>query len=302
MTDTIRTQTDLLSLFAAAQTPGSINSQDMRDTIVTLFNRGRQILLSNVTYYVRTDGNDSNSGLGNDAGSAFLTVNQFINTVTTLELNGYTVTCQLADGTYTVPIVLKDYNSRGSVVIQGNISNASSVIIQTTNADCISATNIQSAYTIQYVKLSTITYGSCIRLDNSVLNINNLNYGTAVTAHNMLTKHSILNCGNFAISGGSAYHWYLDTVSSVYATGITITITNVPTFTVFIYAIHNSMAYLTSLTINGTAAGTRYTAFRNATIFTNGGGPTYLPGNIAGTPVSNGTAANYLTSLYGLYV
>jgi hypothetical protein len=65
----------------------------------SLVGGGRQILTANQAYYVRTDGSDSNTGLANTAGGAFLTIQKAIDTVAALDLSIYNVTIQVGNGT-----------------------------------------------------------------------------------------------------------------------------------------------------------------------------------------------------------
>lgn len=65
----------------------------------------RESLTANRTYYVRTDGNDSNTGLTNTSGGAFLTIQKALNVVLgKLDLSGFNVTAQVAAGAYTSAI------------------------------------------------------------------------------------------------------------------------------------------------------------------------------------------------------
>jgi len=60
----------------------------------------REILTADRTYYVATTGNDGNSGL--TVGSPFLTLQKAIDVIAgDLDIRGYNLTIQLADGTYT---------------------------------------------------------------------------------------------------------------------------------------------------------------------------------------------------------
>jgi DNA-binding CsgD family transcriptional regulator len=62
---------------------------------------GREVLTANRTYYVRTDGSNSNDGLSNTSGGAFLTIQKAIDIVAALDLSIYNVTIQVGSGTYT---------------------------------------------------------------------------------------------------------------------------------------------------------------------------------------------------------
>jgi len=92
----------------------------------------RTKLTANRTYYVRTDGNDSNTGLTNTSGGAFLTVQAAINTVAALDLQIYNVTIQIADGTYAGAMVVNGpWLGTGDVTIQGNNATPSNVVLST---------------------------------------------------------------------------------------------------------------------------------------------------------------------------
>jgi hypothetical protein len=102
------------------------------------------------TFYVRTDGSDSNTGLANTSGGAFLTVQKAVDTVQGLDFGGDTsriVTIQIADGTYDGKIRLGNLTGFSSaktstgtsdqleyVLIQGNDTNPGNVIITNTTA------------------------------------------------------------------------------------------------------------------------------------------------------------------------
>ena len=80
--------------------------------------------------------------------------------------------------------------------------------------------------------------------------------------------------------------------------GATITISGSPSFSSVAFA---EAAYLGeidcySVTFTGTATGPRYKVSENGVIFTNGGGPNYLPGNSAGTISSGGRYDNVTNS------
>jgi hypothetical protein len=94
---------------------------------------GRVMLTENRTYYVRPDGNDDNSGLADTAGGAWATLQYAYNKIaTTLDMNGYTVTVQMADGTYAGGINhATDAPSivNGPIYIRGNIASPQNVVV-----------------------------------------------------------------------------------------------------------------------------------------------------------------------------
>lgn len=67
----------------------------------------RDRLTADRTYYVRTDGSDSNTGLTNTSGGAFLTFRKCLNLVAyNLDLAGYNVLFRVQGGTYTENLLL----------------------------------------------------------------------------------------------------------------------------------------------------------------------------------------------------
>jgi hypothetical protein len=62
---------------------------------------GRTVLTADTTFYVRTDGNDANTGLADTAGGAFRTVQGGLDAIRAgYDFNGFTVTLQVRAGTY----------------------------------------------------------------------------------------------------------------------------------------------------------------------------------------------------------
>lgn len=99
----------------------------------------RTALLADTTYYVRTDGNDSNTGLANTAGGAFLTAQRAITKVYgEIDLNGFNVTIQLADGTYNGAVVVDGPPvGKGTVTLQGNVTTPANVVLNNSSGSAI---------------------------------------------------------------------------------------------------------------------------------------------------------------------
>src|SRR5215813_8218687 len=71
--------------------------------------RVREVLAAARTYYVApagSGGSDSNNGLTSTA--PFLTIQKAVDTVAALDISGNAVTIQIADGTYTGAVTLKN--------------------------------------------------------------------------------------------------------------------------------------------------------------------------------------------------
>lgn len=70
-----------------------------------------------VTYYVRTDGSDSNTGLGDSVGGAFLTIGKAVSMIP--QVVNHVVTVNVAAGTYDETVLIQGYFGRGSITLQG---------------------------------------------------------------------------------------------------------------------------------------------------------------------------------------
>lgn len=248
---------------------------------------GRDRLTANRTYYVRTDGSDSNNGLTNTSGGAFLTIPKAIDVVSSLDINIYDVTIRVGAGTYTTPVVLKSLIGSGTVTIRGDNNDNTSTIISTTSSDAISG-YFDGKYSIQYLKIQTTTSGNCLNAEGFI-SFGNVNFGACANFHIVLesAKAQYRCIASYAISGGTTgYHIACLRGGYILVTGITLTITGTPNFpTAFIWAAYCSQVLYYSNTISGSATGSRYLVTLNAVLFA--GGAT-LPGSIAGTTATGG--------------
>jgi hypothetical protein len=279
----------------ASSTGSKVSFTSVPQVAVTIFPADlRELLTAARTYYVRTDGSDSNTGLANTAGGAFLTIQKAVDTVSALDIAGNTITIQIADGTYTATVALKNvpgFASLGNLIIQGNNATPANVIISTTSADCFSADTLSSVWDIKDLKMQTTTSGACLAPTNgSCIRFGNVNFGTTAGSHvYCLNRGYIVTLSNYAISGAASIHWLAYHASQLVCIAKTITITGTPAFSLFADCEFLSTMNVHSNTFSGSATGPRYQSYSNSIIFTNGGGATYLPGNAAaGTPTATG--------------
>lgn len=255
----------------------------------------RERLTGNLTLYVRTDGSDSNNGLANTSGGAFLTLQKAYDVIcANLDLAGFAVTVQIGNGTYTGQLnANQPWTGGGSVTFQGNNTTPANVVISTTSLDAIRVTTpLPGMLNILDMKLQTTTLGSGISMEApGLLQFGNMDFG-ATAQHHMIavaTGANIKGISNYTISGSGATHWAATGNGYIIDQLKTITLSGTPAFSsAFALASRGGGMTVNVNTFSGSATGSRYLSNGNGCIFTNGGGGTYLPGNAGGTTTPDG--------------
>ncbi|MDD5585613.1 MAG: hypothetical protein PHY92_01480 [Alphaproteobacteria bacterium] len=253
-------------------------------------------LAADTTLYVSTSGSDSNTGLTAD--EPFETIQKAVDVVADdFDLNGFLLTIQLADGTYTSGFIVSRPwvgGSIGGVVLNGNLSTPSNVIISASPETAVAcAEGAGSGFIIQNLKLQANT-GHCLLASHQAeVVFYNLVFGAAASHH--IYSHDgslIMALSNYSIVDGAARHVYCDTRSEFLCYNSVVTVTGSPNFSAsFVRADTLAMIHFLSSSIPGTATGTRYYCAFNGVIFTNGGGVNYFPGNAAGSTATGGQYA-----------
>ena len=252
----------------------------------------RERLTTPRTYYVRIDGSDSNTGLVDSAGGAFLTLQKALTTIGNLDLGAYDVTVQLGAGTYNASSVVSATVGLGRVIIVGNTSNPSSVIL-TSSGGVLSFS--RGLYRVSGVTLSSTSASIVNSLIGADVEIGNVRFGGTGTfgAHMYADGGMIRTIADYEIFGGAWFHARAVSGGAVRSEiAITVTLTGVPAFTgAFVRGQTLGLCAYYGATFVGTATGARYDASANGVVFSNGAGATYYPGNVAGTV---GTGGQYL--------
>ena len=255
---------------------------------------GRERLTTARTYYVRTDGSDSNTGLVNSAGGAFLTVQKAIDVAATLDISIYDVTIQVVAGTYALSsmITAKNMIGAGAVIILGDETTPSNIVFDATGCNVFGATLITTIYKLKGFKLKS-TAGTCtlglFSSNNSYFTYQNLEFGTGITQHIRCSDGGSIYCtGNYTISGGASNH-FCGVNGSFRVQGVTITLTGTPAFSdAFVNMSYGSVAIMSTITFSGSATGTRYSVAMNGVLYTGSGGASYFPGSVAGSTATGG--------------
>lgn len=257
----------------------------------TVFAGGRETLTANRTYYVRADGSNSNNGLTNTSSGAFLTLQKAYDLICSmLDLGGYTVTVQIADGTYTGGLLISQpWTGGGAVTFQGNVSTPANVLLNVTNTDAIKVTApLPGILIIKGFKITTVTtgYGIYLKAPGS-LQYGNINFGACATGHIIADGPgaNLAAISNYTISGGASFHIITNGPARAQVNSLTLTIIGTPAFaSAFVFATRLSIIEISGNTYSGSATGARYSVDTNSVIYS---GAT-LPGSMAGSTTTGG--------------
>lgn len=258
----------------------------------------REQLTANRTYYVRTDGSDSNNGLANTSGGAFLTIQKAVDVVCeTLDCGAYSVTIQLGNGTYTLTSSVNLYYHVGEkvITIKGDETTPSNVVVNSsTSGVSLFYTSSPFRWDINGISMSsTGTSGACAALSNGYIKFKNCRFGAATGVHISAWYNStVLLDGTITIYGSSTQFIAAYFGSSIRFAGFgdyaTIAMSGTPNFSsAYVYAYGSGTNIAAVSYQSGTATGKRYQADKLALIDVGGNGTNYLPGNVAGTTSLN---------------
>ncbi len=256
---------------------------------------GRELLTAARTYYVRTDGSDSNTGLVNSSGGAFLTIQKGIDVAAALDNGGYDITIRVVAGTYTGACTLKTFVGNGRIIIRGDTADLTSSIVSTTSDNSFYAVGNYGVYHLEYMKIQTTTSGNCLFVGaGSYVTFSNINFGTTAGNHVVSSTGGQAEAtGSYTISGGAQIHiGSFGPGANIVISNRAVTLSGTPAFSsAFAQAGQGAGIYASSATFSGAATGKRYDLSMNAIMYTGSGGANFFPGNSAGTTLSGGQYA-----------
>ncbi|MEQ1942181.1 DUF2793 domain-containing protein [Mesorhizobium sp. VNQ89] len=256
----------------------------------------RDRLTANRTYYVRADGSDSNDGLADDAGGAFLTIGRANQAIGQIDFNGYAVTIDLGAGTFAeqvdVPVVVGlttyhylVYSGAGDTTIitadlgyQGTVQarlGAGAVLqnckIANPNVNGYGCLSLQRGW----LRIGAgITFGSC--------------GGSCITVQG--SGSYVLSDADFTLDADIGALIRAIDQGGMQIFGNTIAM-GTRTVATTIEARNLGFVEVNSVTFTGTVTGKRYDVGNNALINTNGAGASYIPGTVAGDAWNGGVYA-----------
>lgn len=245
----------------------------------------REKLTAARTYYVRTDGNDSNTGLSNTAGGAFRTIQKAINEAARFDLNNYDPLILVGAGSYGENLVLKAALGGGRITVRRNSAVPGAVLVGS-----ITAQTVATPYAFDGLSLTAGSATWRILATDATIDLANLVIGAPTASHIAATGGAVVTAsGPLELIGSASSALYASTIGRVEIRGQIVTLTGTPAFGVgFIHAYIGGVAMVDGCTFTGAATGPRYSASVNSSIFVNGAGLTYLPGNAVGTTATGG--------------
>lgn len=254
----------------------------------------REQLTANRTYYVRTDGSDSNNGLANTLGGAFLTLQKAMDTVAALDISTFNVTVNVGAGTYTGMLTLKSVVGAGTVQFIGDEATPGNVHINVTGNRAVSGgTASGSSYVIAGFKLTSSNLQDVHIATPITVTLRNNEYAGTANFRVFAGGHSIVTMAgaNNLISGGGVGFLRAEAHGQLFSYTVTYTLTANATYS-HAFAGAGNLGYLVSVgstfTLGAFAVtGPRYNASLNGVIVT-GGGASYFPGSSAGSTATGG--------------
>jgi hypothetical protein len=259
----------------------------------------REKLVEDRTYYVRTDGDDNNSGLEDSAGGAFLTIQKAVDTIYGLDWSIYDVTISVGDGTYEDPVVVLGPNpGSGIFSIVGNVTTPSDALIDITGDIPFTFGGMAVVEMAGFKLQSTGESGIKISEESSLTLVDLMDFGevSGGSGHIRIDGGRLKVVSDYTISGSATIHLNLqyNAIGTAILEDAEITLTGTPAFSIaFCFVRHNSVVFLDSVSFTGSATGTRYSVQSGSVI--SAGGAT-LPGNAAGT------GTTFDVDPYGLYL
>lgn len=258
----------------------------------------RERLTAARTYYVRADGSDSNTGLVDSAGGAFLTIQAAFNAIGMLDLGGQIITLQVRDGTFAGaalrgPVIGDSHESGGAPPLIRIVGNTG------TPANCI----ITSAFTTTHGARLQVTGG--FRFSGSGGLIANQHgyivlagaceFHTCTGSHFFAQNYGVIYISTtaYTINGGAQAHYRVRSAGQFQTTvACTVTISSTPAFSIAFVLGESSgvLALIFAVTFSGAATGRRYQT--DSTFRVTSGSSiidyeTYFPGDVRGTTEQN---------------
>ena len=267
----------------AAVTPALMRSQFQART--------RERFSADRVFYVRADGNDSNTGLADTAAAAFQTLQGAANAVRRrYDPAGYEVAFLIGVGTF-APATFDAWTAAVTIASTSGVAVTTEITAPAGQYAILSRRGTKT--TVQNIK--TVGVGGGLSASNAghliYAGVSFANAGAQVYAE---YGGLCVAAGAYQITTGAAQHWLANAGGNIVAQGMTISIPAAVAFT------HFALAQGSGSNINGGGGlgisgagvagttGQRYLVNTNAVINMAGAGASALPGDVAGAAATGG--------------
>jgi hypothetical protein len=224
----------------------------------------RTSLEGSTTFFVRTDGNDNNSGLVNDSSGAFLTIQRAINEIrANVDTKLQTPVIKIADGTYTTGAEIIVEPEVHPFILEGNTTTPANVLLNYTGTD-FAYQQYGSRVEMRGMKLQAPN-GSIIKHDHGRLIItgNSTPVGSPLVIFGAgsiqirVSKQAYLDSGGHTVDAGGSEHISVDRGATARILG-DIVVTGTPNFTNAFVSVQGGGNLLFYADVSGAYTGTPY--------------------------------------------
>ncbi|GLR48802.1 DUF2793 domain-containing protein [Shinella yambaruensis] len=256
---------------------------------------GRERLVADRIYYVRTDGSNGNDGLSNSAAGAFKTVQHAIDIAYgTIDLGPHHVTIQLGDGVYDGSLQIQaPHVGSGTITLAGNAGTpASTVVARSAPFNYALHVTGGAEITIRDFEIRSASNTVLATLGGKVRVRSGMRFGlnaSASSAQLLAQTNGIIDAGtaSYAVVGNAGWHYRALIGGVISASNAVVDVSGRNFATAFAQGERLGIVSALSASFTGSATGKRYAAFLNGVVFTSGG-PNLFPGDTAGTTESGG--------------
>jgi len=272
-------------LFVVVDTSAGATKAIRKDEMPAGGASGRELLTANTSYYVRKDGNDSNDGLTNNAGGAFLTVQKAVDVVSALDTDIYQASIYVRAGTYSETVNMRKTVGQILPIIRGDETTPSNIVVngfwardggewkirgfRVTNNNGIRSSDGGTLYARN---MSSTATGTTFSINNSQMYISGtIDFDANCTAIALNTT-GYFNSYGATMNLNGTHNW--GAAGAYYATGA-------------------AFYWIASMTWGGsgaaTATGRRYNLGLLSAMLVQGAGASYIPGGGATDILNSGS-------------